>query len=119
MRKIAASLATRSDKLIQVDETTLNQKLGPIYTVLTKQAHGEGLDIYDLQEDRDNVTRYLAKSFNLWYSKVLESFDTADTTSILYQIVCLSSIIWQPMFYFSREIIRPHNCRPRVGNASH
>ena len=76
MQKIAASLATRSDKLIAVDENTLKQKLDPIYTVLTKQAHGEGLDVYNLQEDRDNVTRYLPKSFELWYSKALESFDT-------------------------------------------
>ena len=39
------------------------------------QTHAQGLDIYDLQEGRDNVPRYLPKSFNLWYENMLKAFD--------------------------------------------
>lgn len=89
MEKIAASLAVRPDKVIQVSETALLQKLKPIYSVLAEQAHGKGIDIYDLQEGRDNVPRYLPKSFDLWYSKVLESFDAL---CFLYRIFLQNEI---------------------------
>ena len=71
---LAQSLASRADKLIEVDESTIFQKLQPIYSFLSQHTHGQGLDIYDLQEGRDNVPRYLPKSFDIWYQKLLETF---------------------------------------------
>jgi hypothetical protein len=75
MQELAESLASRSDKVIQVDKSTILRKVDPVYSFLSRQTHAQGLDIYNLQEGRDNVPRYLPKCFNLWYEKVLEAFD--------------------------------------------
>lgn len=75
MQELAESLASRPDKLIQADKSNIFQKLDSIYSFLSRQTHAQGLDIYNLQQGRDNVPRYLPKSFDLWYQKVLETFD--------------------------------------------
>jgi hypothetical protein len=75
MQELAEALASRSDKAIQVDKATIFQKLDPIYSFLSLQTHAQGLDVYELQGGRDNVPRYLPKSFDLWYEKVLGTFD--------------------------------------------
>jgi len=72
---IAPSLANRKDMIIQTDESTFINKLGPIYTFLSQQTHAQGLDVIDLQEGRDNVPRFIPKSYDIWYEKVLEAFD--------------------------------------------
>ncbi len=74
MQELAESLASRSDKVIQVDKSAILQKLD-VYSFLSLQTHAKGLDIYNLQDGRDNVPRYLPKAFDLWYEKVLETFD--------------------------------------------
>jgi hypothetical protein len=75
MDALAESLAARSDKVIHVVKSTILQKVDPVYSFLSLQTHAQGLDIYDLQEGRDNVPRYLPKSFDLWYNKLLDAFD--------------------------------------------
>lgn len=72
---IANSLANRPDKLFNADKEMIKNKLS-IYSFLSEHAHGRGLDIYNLQEGRDNVPRFLPKSFDIWYVKVLEAFDS-------------------------------------------
>ena len=89
MRELAKSFASRGDKLLQVDEQAILGKLDPVYSFLSLQAHAKGLDIYDLQEGRDNVPRYLPKSYDLWYTKMLEAFAAL---CFLYRL------------YYSREI---------------
>ncbi|HUY14702.1 MAG TPA: hypothetical protein VMX16_13905 [Terriglobia bacterium] len=83
MQAIAKSLASRTDKALQVGESAILEKLYPVYKVLSLQTHAQGLDIYELQEGRDNVPRYLPKSFDLWYAKVLEAFNAI---SFLYRV---------------------------------
>ncbi len=34
-----------------------------------------GLNIYNFQEGRDNVPRYLPKSYDIWFSKMLSAFE--------------------------------------------
>ncbi len=75
MKELSKSLASRQDKLMPVDQDTIFQKINPIYTFLSRQTHAQGLDIYNLQEGRDNVPRYLPKSYDVWYSSMLSSFD--------------------------------------------
>jgi hypothetical protein len=75
MREIAESLAARQDKVVEVDRSAILQVIDPVYAFLSRHTHARGLDIYDLQEGRDNVPRYLPKGFNLWYGKVLETFN--------------------------------------------
>lgn len=76
MQSIAQSLAARPDKLLPLDEAAILGKLNPINSFLSQQVHAQGLDVHDLQEGRDNVPRYLPRSYDLWYQKVLEAFDT-------------------------------------------
>lgn len=76
MAVLADSLAAREDKNLPVDKETFRLKLCPIYEFLSRQTHAQGLDVCDLQEGRDNVPRYLPKSFDIWNSKVLEAFDS-------------------------------------------
>jgi len=80
---ISRSLATRKDMLIKTDEAMFLAKLGPIYKFLSQQTHAQGLDIINLQEGRDNVPRYLPKSYDIWYEKILESFNAV---CFLYRI---------------------------------
>jgi hypothetical protein len=75
IRDLAGALASRQDKLIPVDHATIFQKLDPIYSFLSQQTHAKGLDVYNLQEGRDNVPRYLPKSYDIWYSNMLSAFD--------------------------------------------
>lgn len=89
MKEISEALASRQDKLIPVDQATILQKIDPIYSFLSDQTHAQGLDIYDLQEGRDNVPRYLPKSYKIWHSKMLSSFDAI---CFLYRV------------FFSREL---------------
>lgn len=76
MQDLAESFAARSDKLFEIDQSTIFNKLNPIYSFLCRQTHGQGLDIYVLQGGRDNVPRFLDRSFDIWYEKILEAFDT-------------------------------------------
>ncbi len=75
MQEIARALASRSDKLVNTSENEILGVLDSVYSFLSMQTHAQGLDVYDLQEGRDNVPRYLPKSFNLWYENVLKAFD--------------------------------------------
>jgi len=75
MEELAESLASRADKIIGVDKSTILQKIDPVYSFLSLQTHARGLNVYNLQDGRDNVPRYLPRSFDLWYGKVLEAFD--------------------------------------------
>lgn len=75
IRKIARSLAKRSDMSIKVDEETIFQKLKPVYDSLSEHVHGQGIDVYKFQEGRENFPRYLEKSFDLWYKKLTDVFD--------------------------------------------
>lgn len=77
IQQIAQSLATRPDKLLPLDQEAFLGKLDPVYSFLWQQTHAQGLDVHNFQEGRDNVPRYLPKSYDLWYQKVLEAFDTA------------------------------------------
>ncbi|HEY2625200.1 MAG TPA: hypothetical protein VGI41_00465 [Candidatus Udaeobacter sp.] len=72
---LAEALAARHDKLIPVDRVTIFEKINPVYAFLSHQTHAQGLDIYDFQEGRDNVPRYLPKSYDIWFSHVLSAFD--------------------------------------------
>jgi len=83
MKALAQSLAARNDKLIAEDEATILGKLDPVYRALSQHSHGRGLDLHDLQEGRDNVPRYLPKSYDAWYSSVLSAFDVV---CFLYRI---------------------------------
>jgi hypothetical protein len=75
MKELAETFASRQDKLMPVDQATIFQKIDPVYGFLSRQTHAQGLDLYDLQEGRDNVPRYLPKSYDIWYSKMLSAFD--------------------------------------------
>jgi len=75
-RDLPKALASRQDMVINTDETAIGNKLIPIYSFLSQHTHAQGLDIYDLQKGRDNVPRYLFRSFDIWYRKVLEAFNS-------------------------------------------
>jgi hypothetical protein len=75
MRIIAQSLSTRPQTGRHVSESTFVGKLEPIYSFLSDHTHGQGIQVYKLQDGRDNVPRYIPKSFDMWYRKVVESFD--------------------------------------------
>lgn len=45
----------------------LEKECKEIYDKLSIFTHSRGIDEYKLQEGRDNVPRYLEKSFNLWF----------------------------------------------------
>lgn len=74
MRKIAESLSKRSGKLFKADFDTISQKLDPLYANLCHHVHGQGLDVYDLQNGRDNVPRFIEKSFDLWWQNLNHVF---------------------------------------------
>ena len=76
MRKIADSLAARPEKLFQADSNAISKRLEPIYSTLCHHVHGQGLDLYDLQDGRDNVPRFLEHGFDLWHQNLIEVFDT-------------------------------------------
>lgn len=75
MEHIAESLASRQDMVERVDETTLLGKLKPIHSFLSQHTHAQSLDVHGLQNGRDNVPRFLSKSYDIWYTKTLEVFD--------------------------------------------
>jgi hypothetical protein len=75
IEELAKSLASRNDMVVKVDEATFLKKL-QLYSFLSEHVHAQGIDIYDLQKGRDNVPRYLSQSFDIWFEKVLEVFDT-------------------------------------------
>ncbi|HUA69056.1 MAG TPA: hypothetical protein VMA13_10970, partial [Candidatus Saccharimonadales bacterium] len=74
MREIAESLSKRPGKLFEADFEAVRQKLEPLYGTLCHHVHGQGLDQYDLQDGRDNVPRFLEKSFDLWWQNLNEVF---------------------------------------------
>jgi len=82
-KELSEALALRKDKLIPVDQPTIYGKIEPPYTFLSQQAHAQGLNVHDLQEGRDNVPRYLPKSYDVWFSKMLLAFDAV---CFLYRI---------------------------------
>jgi hypothetical protein len=75
MHKISRSLAVRRSNVFKIGEHEFLTKLDPLYAVLSKHAHGEGLDVFDLQDGRDNVPRFLERSWDLWFFHVLSVFD--------------------------------------------
>jgi hypothetical protein len=75
MRDIACSLAARHANTLAIPEEVFFSKLDPLYGFLSRHAHGQGLDLFDLQDGRDNVPRFLMRSWDLWFSKALETFD--------------------------------------------
>lgn len=78
MDDIAQSLASRSSSDgSRVAKQVIADRLTPIYSFLSLHAHGQGLDIFDLQDGRDNVPRYLPRSFDLWFEKLFETVDAA------------------------------------------
>lgn len=89
MVDVARSLASRQDMVVKVDEDTILKKLNPLYSFLSQQTHAQGLDVHDLQKGRDNVPRYLPRSFDIWYEKVLEVFDAF---CFLYRIFYVNEI---------------------------
>jgi hypothetical protein len=76
MQTVAQSLAARPDKLLYLDEAAILARLDPIYSFLSQQTHAQALDVRNLQEGRDNVPRYLRRSYDLWYEKLQQAFDT-------------------------------------------
>lgn len=89
MLNVARSLASRQDMVVKVGEDTIFKKLDPLYSFLSQQTHAQGLDAHDLQRGRDNVPRYLPRSFDIWYEKVLEVFDTF---CFLYRVFYVNEI---------------------------
>ncbi len=89
IQDLARALASRTDMSMKVDEPAILARLEPVYSVLSKQAHAQGLDVFNLQEGRDNVPRFLEKSFDIWYRKVLEAFDAM---CFLYEIFFLTPL---------------------------
>jgi hypothetical protein len=89
MADVAQALASRKDMIFKTDKATIHKKLEPIYSFLSEQTHAKGLDIYNLQEGRDNVPRYLSRSFDIWYEKVLQAFDAL---CFLYRAFFISEI---------------------------
>jgi len=75
MEQVAKSLASRNDMVKKADEATILRKLKPIYSFLSQQIHAQGLDIHKLQNGRDNVPRFLSRSYDIWYKETLEAFD--------------------------------------------
>lgn len=71
MRQIANSLATRDDKLFEANCEAIQKRIEPIYSILCHHVHGQGLDEYDLQDGRDNVPRFLERSFDLWWESLV------------------------------------------------
>jgi len=76
MPMVATSLASHADKSLDVSADDIRQRLEPVYSRLSHHVHGQGLDVYDLQNGRDNVPRFLARSFDLWWTGVTEVFAT-------------------------------------------
>lgn len=46
----------------------LRQTLNNLYSELSSFVHSRGIEIYALQNGRDNVPRYIEHSFDLWFS---------------------------------------------------
>jgi len=90
MEDIARSLEAQLGNTFQcIEQSPTYQKLQPIYAFLSQQTHAQGLDVYALQDGRDNVPRFLPHSFDLWYEKVFEAFDAV---VFLYRIFFTSAI---------------------------
>jgi hypothetical protein len=75
MQDICHSLAARPSNNRSIPASVFLAKLDPLYSFLSKHAHGQGLDVFDLQDGRDNVPRFLGPSWDLWFTKALEVFD--------------------------------------------
>lgn len=78
---------------MQVDYPTIFGKLDPIYKFLSQNAHAQGLDVHDLQDGRDNVPRYLSRSFEIWYAKLLEAYDVMCFLYRIFYVKELSSYL--------------------------
>jgi hypothetical protein len=76
MKEIAESLANRRQSGGPFGKKAIESKLDPTYSFLSEHTHGQGLEVHKLQDGRDNVPRYLPNSFDMWYAKVMASFDT-------------------------------------------
>jgi hypothetical protein len=82
MEHVAESLASRK-MVLKVEEAVILKKIEPIYSFLSQHTHGQGLNKHQLQKGRDNVPRFLPRSYDVWYDKVLKAFDSV---SFLYRI---------------------------------
>jgi hypothetical protein len=83
MQAIAQSLAADSKAQTGADAIAIRQILEPLYAELCHHVHGQGLDVYDLQNGRDNVPRFLEQSFDLWWKC---AFRVLDATCYLYRL---------------------------------
>jgi hypothetical protein len=104
IHKLAEALASRRDMIFKADKAIIQEKLEPIYSFLSEQTHARGLDVYNLQEGRDNVPRYLSRNFDIWYEKVLEAFDAL---CFLYRIFFMREIA---SYFKYSEIEMQHAC---------
>jgi len=83
MEDVAKSLASRKNMVLKVDKATILKKIKPIYSFLSQHTHAQGLNIHQLQKGRDNVPRFLPRSYDIWYNNVLKAFDSV---CFLYRI---------------------------------
>jgi hypothetical protein len=104
MKELSEALALRRDRLIPVDLATIYGKINPPYAFLSQQTHAQGLDIYGLQQGRDNVPRYLPKSYDIWFSKMLSAFDAV---CFLYRIFFSERMA----AYFEQSITEQNHAR--------
>jgi hypothetical protein len=89
MDRIAASLAARDDRTVDVQEGAFLSVLQPVHSFLSAQVHAQGLDVWDLQRGRDNVPRFLLRSYDIWYSEVFNAFNAI---CFLYRVFFPSAI---------------------------
>lgn len=62
------SLFRRAEFAAAHTRTNLRQELINLYSELSSFVHSRGIEIYALQNGRDNVPRYIEHSFDLWLS---------------------------------------------------
>lgn len=72
MGKISESIAT---KLGHGELQWELAALSPAYSFLSEHVHGQGLDRHDLQSGRDNVPRFLPRSFDIWLEAIIKAFN--------------------------------------------
>ena len=71
-RPIIEQKAIGSVKELQLKKK-IEERCRRMYDKLSTFTHSRGIDKYRLQEGRDNVPRYLERSFNLWFKLFKET----------------------------------------------
>ncbi len=80
---LLGSLFRRAEFAAADTNTNLRQELINLYSELSCFVHGRGIEIYALQNGRDNVPRYIEHSFDLWFSLAKR---TLTATSLVFII---------------------------------